>query len=450
MDLNHLIESAHGLSFRPILDETKEKYLFLFRMGHSASSAHFYYEILLLTNQSEDVQQNLADRACYPSKQDVYRLFSKWRQTELGDDNGEGLFEQLQHEVAVYNEKWKGQGGKAKFQPFTLGDDENNNTDEADSDDPEVSMPKPKRQKRERSQPFVLAVCTPLMARAHASLPQAAEIMFCDATSSLDRFNTALFILSTCHPAGGIPLAVLMTSDEKLPTIHSGLEMLKDILLTHAFHGNGVERGPQLIMTDNSTTEKSALKKMWPKSTQLLCLFHFLQRRWTWLWEGKNKIQHSDRATLIGLAKKIVYASTEQQFQQHVQELKKNSTALKYPQFLKHMESLYSSRHEWALSYRKDIPIRGNHTNNYSEATIGILKELIFKRVKAYNLVQMFEFVTEALELYHQHKLLSVAHNHVDCFISIKYKGLNASKYLKSTLRYQLKMKIISLLKAVG
>ena len=103
----------------------------------------------------------------------------------MGDDNGEGLFEQLQHEVAVYNEKWKGQGGKAKFQPFTLGDDENNNTDEADSDDPEVSMPKPKRQKRERSQPFVLAVCTRLMARAHASLPQAAEIMFCDATSSL-------------------------------------------------------------------------------------------------------------------------------------------------------------------------------------------------------------------------------------------------------------------------
>ena len=55
-----------------------------------------------------------------------------------------------------------------------------------------------------------------------------------------------------------------MTSDEKLPTIHSGLEMLKDILPTHAFHGNGVERGPQLIMTDDSTTEKGALKKCGP------------------------------------------------------------------------------------------------------------------------------------------------------------------------------------------
>ena len=104
----------------------------------------------------------------------------------FGDDNREALFKQLQHEVAVYNEKWKGQDGKAKFQPFALGVDENSDTGEADSDNPEVSMDKPKRQKWELSQPFVLAICTTLMARAHASLPQVAEITFCDATSSSD------------------------------------------------------------------------------------------------------------------------------------------------------------------------------------------------------------------------------------------------------------------------
>ena len=38
------------------------------------------------------------------------------------------------------------------------------------------------------------------------------EIMFCDCTSFLDRFNTSLFILSTCHPAGGIPLWILQNS----------------------------------------------------------------------------------------------------------------------------------------------------------------------------------------------------------------------------------------------
>lgn len=434
-DHNHATVSAEALGFRPVLDETKQKYIDLFKMGHSVSSAHFYYETLLLTNQSGDIQKSIADRALNPTKQDVYRLFNAWRQSELGDDNGESLFKQLEHEIEVYNEKWKDQGGCAKLQPFksscvvdpVSGDD----TDKENDNDSDVSTPKPKRQKRESSQPFVLALCTPLMARAHACLPQAAEIVYCDATSSLDRFNTALFIISTSHAAGGIPLAVLMTSDEKLSTIYSGLCMLKDILPSNAFYGNGVGIGPKVIMTDDSATEKGALRKMWPKSTQLLCVFHFLQRQWTWLWEGKNKIQHSDRTILIEVVKKIVYASTEEQFRQSCKDLKTNETALKYPHFLKHMESLYSDCKEWALSFREDLLIRGNHTNNYSEASIGILKELIFKRVKAYNLIQMFEFVTEAFEFYHQRRLLSVAHNRLDCFISVKYRGLNASKIPK-------------------
>ena len=79
--------------------------------------------------------------------------------------------------------------------------------------------------------------------------------------------------------------------------------------------------------------------------------------------------------------------------------------------------------------------MRGNHTNNYSEASIGILKELVFSRIKAYNLVQMFQFATEALELYHQRKLLSVAHNHVDHYVSVKYRGLNASKIPKEHIQ---------------
>ena len=36
-------------------------------------------------------------------------------------------------------------------------------------------------------------VCTPLMAIAHAPTPQAAEIVFCDCTSSLDRFNITVY-----------------------------------------------------------------------------------------------------------------------------------------------------------------------------------------------------------------------------------------------------------------
>ena len=429
-DHNHPLESAHALSFRPIAPETKEKYFSLFRMGHSAASARFYYETLLLQNESDDDQQRLADRAVNPTSQDVSRLYNLWRQTEMGSDNGKGLFECLEKEIQVYNERWGEHGGQAKLQRFEtpIGDTDN---EETQNDIP----PKAKRSKLERHDPLILVVCTPLMARAHTTIPQSAEIMFCDSTSSLDRFNTSLFILSTCHPAGGIPLGIFMTSDEKEETILAALHMLGDVLPKNAFYGNGVQKGPALVMTDDSMTEKEALKTMWPMSTQLLCVFHFLQRRWTWLWDGKNRIYHKDRAVLINLVKTLVYAPSELLLRQRYIEFKKNPTVLKYPHFIHHMDSLFPRCQEWALCFRTNLPVRGNHTNNYSEASIGILKELIFSRIKAYNLVQMFEFATEALELYHQRKLLSVAHNRVDHYISVKYRGLNASKIPKEHIQ---------------
>ena len=91
-------------------------------MGHSAASARYYYETLLLENEPDDAQQRLADRAVNPNPQDVSRLYNAWRQTQMGDDNGEGLFEQLEHEIQMYNERWGEYGGKAKLQRFTVND----------------------------------------------------------------------------------------------------------------------------------------------------------------------------------------------------------------------------------------------------------------------------------------------------------------------------------------
>ena len=65
------------------------------------------------------------------------------------------------------------------------------------------------------------------------------------------------------------------------------------------------------------------------------------------------------------------------------------------------MCSHWAKRHQWALCFRASLPIRGNHTNNYSEAGMKILKELIFSRVKAYNIVEMFHFVTDTLEMFY-------------------------------------------------
>ena len=69
------------------------------------------------------------------------------------------------------------------------------------------------------------------MSRVHQDIQQAGEMVFIDSTSTLDRFNTSLFILSTAHAAGGLPLAVMITSDEQEETVTQGLTMLNDVML---------------------------------------------------------------------------------------------------------------------------------------------------------------------------------------------------------------------------
>ena len=61
-----------------------------------------------------------------------------------------------------------------------------------------------------------------------------------------------------------------------------------------------------------------------------------------------------------------------------------------------------------------------------------ILKELVFSRVNAYNLVQMFHFITETMKRYYQIKLLSVAHSRLDRYVSIRYQGLQKRKHQQS------------------
>ena len=43
--------------------------------------------------------------------------------------------------------------------------------------------------------------------------------------------------------------------------------------------------------------------------------------------------------------------------------------------------------------------IRRNHTNSYAEAGIRIIKDQVFSRIKVYNLVEMFSFIRESMEV---------------------------------------------------
>lgn len=256
-------------------------------------------------------------------------------------------------------------------------------------------------------QPLVLAVCTTLMSRAHTMLRQAGELIYIDATSSLDQCNCPTFIISTCSSAGGIPLGVAITSGEDEETISEALSILKTVLPEKAFYGQGLH-GPQMCITDDSAAERSAIHNVWPDTELYLCIFHFLQSWWTWLWNGDHNINKDDRPILMQLVKNLVFTKSEESLENRYRSLINSedpeSYASKYPQFVKHLETFWERRFEWALSFRITKTFRNNHTNNYAEASIRIIKEIIFGRVKAFNLIQMFDFVSCTMEKYYANR----------------------------------------------
>ena len=367
---NHLVHVADALRFRPIAEDTKAKYYDLFKQGHSPSSAHLEYETNLMFLDNPHL---LADRNINPKISDVYNLFNKWRKTNLGERTGKQLFTDLEKRIHTYNDLHKDNGGKAVVHRFCKDNDKN-------GDD----------------QPLILAICTPLMARVHKHIQQAKELVFIDSSSSFEDFNNPMFVISTSSAAGGLPLGIVVTSGESANIIYRAMTVLTGLFPDGAFYGQG---SPANVITDDSAAEKDGLRRVWPSTKLYLCIFHFLQSMWRWLLNNDNKIHKDERQYLMNQVRKLVYAKTETTLESEYALFKNNLVVKKYTNFVSHMENNWERRREWAVCFRDDALMRGIDTNNYAESGIRILKDIVFKRVKAYNLIQLFEFLTITFEV---------------------------------------------------
>jgi len=58
-------------------------------------------------------------------------------------------------------------------------------------------------------------------------------------------------------------------------------------------------------MTDDSMAEKKAIQEIWPQTTQILCIFHFLQAEWRWLMSSSSNILPVNRQQLMQLFRKV-------------------------------------------------------------------------------------------------------------------------------------------------
>ena len=256
----------------------------------------------------------------------------------------------------------------------------------------------------------VVAFCTPLMKQVHQLWRYSSEMAFVDSSGGMDRSNSRVFLLLTHSPVGGLPLGLFVTTSECEAAVKCGLNLLKDVLPEGAFFGRG-EEGPNVVMTDDCTAERSAIHEVWPLCTLLLCIFHVLQAVWRWLWENRHVIPKNHRPHLLQLLKKVMVADTLEELEQWYTALQDDDTASRFDQFIQYADNLYKRKEEWALYYRKETCVRANNTNNYAEAGMRILKENVFNRTKAYNLCQLTDFLVNRLPAFCERKLTDVANN---------------------------------------
>ncbi|XP_064472404.1 uncharacterized protein LOC135386423 [Ornithodoros turicata] len=187
-------------------------------------------------------------------------------------------------------------------------------------------------------------------------------------------------------------------------------------------------------MTDNSAAEKFALKSVWPGATQLLCHFHVAQAEWRWLTATKNHVGHDERRKVMSVFQEIMYADTLEK----LEAAKEKLAQLTHSAYVQRIRNFLHTEEEWVLLFRSGLTTRGHNTNNFAEASIRILKDIVLCRTKAFNAAALVDFTASTWEEYFQKRILKFAYNrtasgHLLYHSLLKRMPEDASSMIKKT-----------------
>ena len=115
----------------------------------------------------------------------------------------------------------------------------------------------------------VVCVVDNFMRRVHSVVPQSGQIMFVDATGSLDRCNHQLLKMMTESPVGGLPLGFIILSEQTEKSLSAGVDEMKKLLTAEAFAGRA-DKGPEIIMTDD---DKESFNHLCEESCYIMSYF---------------------------------------------------------------------------------------------------------------------------------------------------------------------------------
>ncbi|KAJ8931471.1 hypothetical protein NQ314_015609 [Rhamnusium bicolor] len=256
-----------------------------------------------------------------------------------------------------------------------------------------------------KENPFIAVIITPIMRRAFIQ-NMADEMVYVDSSGSCDQTSTCVTFLFTSNKTGAIPVACVLHTAQTEANYTLAFAVVIEAIEVH-----NKKFSPRVFMTDDSEAERNALATVFPNSVLLLCTFHLCQALWRYLWETDHNVKKEDRKKVMELFRDVLYAPTEIDSEEHMKNLKKDGVVLGNQLLLKHMENLWTRREEWCISYRKNVITRGNNTNNYTEASIRIFKDIVLQRCKVFNSCALINFIVNVFENYYKRKLLEFANS---------------------------------------
>ncbi|XP_055928322.1 uncharacterized protein LOC129959493 [Argiope bruennichi] len=232
------------------------------------------------------------------------------------------------------------------------------------------------------------------------------EMIMLDASGHMDKLNHHFFI--SPGVAGGIPIGCIITNEEETNNFREGVKLLCECFPEKCCL---LQNGPLIVMSDDDLKKREVLSEIWLNSTYLLCQFHVLKAVWQWLMNSENKILKEHHQELYFSFKSLMYAETEMQLKELLQNMLDNNTVRKYDKFIIYLSKLFSKKQLWC-TYRKMVLTRGNNTTNYVESLFKVLKETILGRVKAFSLVQLLDFIVTRFEKYLHSRYLDFSFGH--------------------------------------
>lgn len=376
---SHLVNVAEAFSYLRSDSETNAAFYQYFESGMSAASAITFHEMVILEKYGKESAFQLANAQLNPSENHVYYLYKTWRDRKFGDKSGLNIDEILQHKILGLQEKG-----------FIINSKRN---------------------------PKVIVVVSPIMKRVFLS-EMTNDMLFIDTTSSCDQSDTAITFVFTSSKVGALPVACAFHTSQDTSNYTLVFSMIKDALDEI---DQEKKMNPAIIMTDDSAAERNALRTIFPMARLLLCCFHVGQAFWRWLCGSEHKIDISQRQWIMSAFSKLMFASDEAKAENLLKEITSNEYVKTRTNLVQHLNNIWDRKQEWCTAYRNDVLYRGSNTNNYTEASIRIFKDVVLQRCKAFNVCALIEFVANIFEKYQYRRLMKFA----NC------RRTNISAYLK-------------------